>query len=980
MSQPQWVTSAGNLGTIPEGVFYSTPLAAIDPTTTVSATSARPTGGIATFSFAGQNNILFPLGNQVVLDGFSPSVYNGTYEVVRTSANSIGVLNSSTAPVTQLGTITNVPGTITYEVVAGSLPAGMAIDEHGMIRGVPGGGSIVGVPAPVPADTTSQFAIRARNSNSLADRTFSLTVSVLNQPYFITPAGSIGVYISGDQIFDLLVETFNPDIYGTKIVSLVSGALPPGLTISSQGVISGVIETAILSGAAPSGFSSSIIQIGSVTTVGVDPQTVLNTSYPGAIFNDAVLAADTGDLWVQVGKYNPIGGVSPYPSLWNNYGVYQDVATTQLFDQAGFDFGSSLSSPSVNYNFTLQVSNGQNSTLRTFQILVYARNTMSADTTYITADNTYITADTYNLTTPVITTPAGSIGTARAGNFFAFQFAAENIDGNPFVFVANQVPDSLTLDPNSGWLYGLLPTAGATITTYDFNLRVYDRDNPGLISEPYSYSLTVNGPVSGDIIWNTPSNLGTIVNGGTSTLYVQATSVSGLVLQYQLAGQTLGSAPVYNLLPQGLQLLPSGHIVGRVSFNTFILDNGTTTFDSNSVQGATTFDLVFNFVVTVFSSNGLVNANQSFSIRVIREFEQPFDNLYIQAMPSQENRNLINSLIQNSNIFPPDLIYRNDDPNFGIARQVIYEHVYGLTAATYDDYVNSLNINHYWKNLVLGEIDTAQALDDNGNVLYEVVYSRIVDSSVNNDGVSVGKSITLPYEVSTGLGPTQTVYPNSLQNMRTQVIDTVGQVSNVLPRWMLSKQTNGSVLGFTPAWVIAYTQPGASGQIAYNIKTQFGIDRLNQVDFEVDRYELDNLLTKNWNREQQQWQPHPPTVTVFDFAHDPATTVWYNDLNPSIVLPWINNSGQVVEWSYSTPPGTIFDGGSLQFIDPVDMYSTTTAYDRYLLFPRRDIITPLGTYPPSFIPWYDDYHDNTAIAWYDDLHDNAPITWTVLEP
>jgi hypothetical protein len=98
------------------------------------------------------------------------------------------------------------------------------------------------------------------------------------------------------------------------------------------------------------------------------------------------------------------------------------------------------------------------------------------------------------------------------------------------------------------------------------------------------------------------------------------------------------------------------------------------------------------------------------------------------------------------------------------------------------------------------------------------------------------------------------------------------------------------------------------------------------------------------------------------------------------VLPWINNSGQVVEWSYATPPGTIFDGGSLQFIDPVDMYSTTTAYDQYLLFPRRDIITPLGTYPPSFIPWYDDYHDNTAIAWYDDLHDNAPITWTVLEP
>jgi len=36
---------------------------------------------------------------------------------------------------------------------------------------------------------------------------------------------------------------------------------------------------------------------------------------------------------------------------------------------------------------------------------------------------------------------------------------------------------------------------------------------------------------------------------------------------------------VYNKLPQGLQLLPSGDIAGRVSFNTFAVDLGTTTFD-----------------------------------------------------------------------------------------------------------------------------------------------------------------------------------------------------------------------------------------------------------------------------------------------------------------------------------------------------------------------------------------------------------------
>jgi hypothetical protein len=82
--------------------------------------------------------------------------------------------------------------------------------------------------------------------------------------------------------------------------------------------------------------------------------------------------------------------------------------------------------------------------------------------------------------------------------------------------------------------------------------------------------------------------------------------------------------------------------------------------------------------------------------------------------------------------------------------------------------------------------------------------------------------------------------------MRNQVIDVVGQISNLLPLWMLSKQSDGRVLGFTPAWVIAYCNPGASGQIAYNIRKQFG-DQLNLVDFEVDRYTLDSLLSKNWD-------------------------------------------------------------------------------------------------------------------------------------
>jgi hypothetical protein len=129
--------------------------------------------------------------------------------------------------------------------------------------------------------------------------------------------------------------------------------------------------------------------------------------------------------------------------------------------------------------------------------------------------------------------------------------------------------------------------------------------------------------------------------------------------------------------------------------------------------------------------------------------------------------------------------------------------------------------NHYWKNLVLGEIETAQAVDPvTGEVVYEVVYSKIIDDLVNVNGDSVAKIVNLPYPIiDPGDGSTvlTQIYPNSLIDMRNQMIDQVGQISTKLPLWMTSKQSNGRILGFTPAWVMCYTKPNRSRQIAYYI-------------------------------------------------------------------------------------------------------------------------------------------------------------------
>jgi hypothetical protein len=992
MAQPVWITPAGNLGTVPEGVFYETVLQASDPTA----------------------------------------------------------------------------GNVFYQVIAGDLPQGIEVTQTGLIQGVPSANVTVGSEqVQTGRDVVSKFAVRAYTTTIIAgrpvvsrisDRTFSLTVASQNYPQWITPSGQLDTLIEGTYLspgIQLLYKDNNtssqPDI------SIISGRLPPGLTVSDKGLISGVV-----------------------------------IPNPGT---------------------NAIAGYS---------------VNGQGYDQYAFDF--SQQSISYNYEFTLQVTDGQTSALRSFSIFVLSTNIFNASTTEITADNTFIKASASSIPSPIILNPQGSIGTARNDNFYAYQFIGEIVTGDQLNFSIVDPPPGLTLDEETGWLYGYIPDLGLTELTYDFTVYAFSTVTAGLISLPYNYSITFIGPISTNITWLTPSNLGTIANGSTSKLYVEAVATSGLPLQYQLApggssiaaaemivgstyritnlGDTLGPGVtdwnniadttginyqvgdaitvvnpgtgtgqvssyvpgVYNRLPQGLRLLPSGLIVGRVSFDTFSLDMGSTTFDRNT----TTFDSTFTFTVNAFSLNGLISVFKTFTITVERVYDEPYNNLYIQCMPPRDDRLLISNLLQDIDVFPPNLMYRYEDPNFGLSTGPQYRHAFGLRAATLDSYVQSLELNHYWKNLVLGEIKTAQALDlVTGEVIYEVVYSEVIDNLVNPDGVSVGKIVPLAYPIDPNtLDEIDVVYPNPLKAMRDQVIDVVGQVSNILPEWMLTKQKDGTILGFRPAWVIAYTIPGAAGQIAYNITSTFG-SNLNLVDFKADRYELDRALTYTWDPDvttlaitnivatgatstvafatqlsapfepgdkitvqgvtpaffngtfyvntcttssvtfasdrvgaygsagtvssTPHWSPYPATTTTFDIdCHYSTTTPSFiaggngyavgdeililgsdlggvdgdNDLlvtvntvnsvggildafysgNASILAVGetyddvtgtnIIGTGTLATWDIDVVPGvqTIFDEGSMQFNNPSNADTSSQAFDRYLLYPKRNIL------------------------------------------
>jgi hypothetical protein len=258
---------------------------------------------------------------------------------------------------------------------------------------------------------------------------------------------------------------------------------------------------------------------------------------------------------------------------------------------------------------------------------------------------------------------------------------------------------------------------------------------------------------------------------------------------------------------------------------------------------------------------------------------------------------LIRDLLNDEQLIPNEYLYRPEDSNFGKATNVTYVHAYGIYSNDLDAYVAAVTKNHYWRNITLGELNTAVAKNEAGEIIYEVVYSTVIDNLINPEGVSVSKEIFWPRFIDLNLGPwytsvsnlytsyqngyytslspgyARTLYPNSLPNMREQVGDVLGQEYNfrLYPSWMTSQQANGSTLGFTPAWVICYTKPGFAEIVKANIENNWRTPvndpiRLNQINFKIDRFTVDKSLTYNYdnNLVPATWTGLPSATPVPD--------------------------------------------------------------------------------------------------------------------
>ena len=716
--------------------------------------------------------------------------------------------------------------TLYYTVIAGRMPEGIQCSLNGIVEGSPKIISTVkGVPSEVSKDETSRFTVRAYTEDEneqplrVADRTFELTVTGQDIPQWTTAAGTLGTFFDGSAV-DITLEYTDPDPDQTITTRLQSGTLPPGLSLSSTGQITGVI--------APKVIPSSVVQVG-----------------------------------------------------------YDATA----FDEYNLEFVD-YRSTSQNYQFTVIVTDGIDENIRTFSMFVYSRDDLTADASFITADSDTISADKGSVRSPVLLDPPIDLGKVRHDNFYAHQFIGKDYDNDEIEYVLvgdvgegfdietagfdsptqffdqgdNEIPPGLDLDPVTGWLSGYLPDIGLTEQTYTFVVQVQkankldSQDNTEFKSPLYFTKITITGNADTNVTWTQPETLGTLINGETSKLFVEATTVNGIELQYKIKPGTNSK------LPQGLKLTSDGLIAGRVSFNMFSLDGGSTTFNETlgtrrEIRPAT-FDRTYTFTVNASNLALGVSVDNTHKILLSYKYKKPYETLYIKAMPSLTDREVINDLIFNRDIFKPEDIYRINDPEFGVAPNVRYNHAYGLKTGALQDYVDAVLLNHYKKELILGPIKTAVAKDADGDVIYEVVYSEIQQPLVNSRGNSIGLSHKFKTSwIEDDSVETDTVYPNSLINMQTRIINKVGQFAEVLPEWMTSEQDNGKILGFTPAWVICYAQPKKAEKIKFQIAEQFS-EKLNAIDFRADRYEIDRSMTQFWDHTTNKFISG--SMTTFD--------------------------------------------------------------------------------------------------------------------
>jgi len=527
------------------------------------------------------------------------------YVWTQTSGTSLGTFPGEVS-VTIALPVANTIG-VQFKIISGSLPKGLYLK----------GTAIIGSPFSVNNQTDYKFCIRASKNGVISDRTFKIVVTNPNFPVFVQPAGLLDIgpahqmYVLDGTYVDYQIQVAELNAEGRTLKFSIDnrgGNLPPGLTMSESGVITGYVQP---------------------TPV------ILPTDGSGAY--DKSIFDNKGYDYASV----PTNGYSDYSydSIVFDYSVPTEQQITL----------------NVNYQFRVTVTDGFSVAQRVFRIFVVGNDEFRADSTTFNGLADQFTADSTYIRQPVwITNP--HLGTFRANNYltvpialydplnvifrlettnqeiYANTFAVNNRDntsGSSYLTITNVsiktpgtvlasglylnfeyyldgangttyqiaavdalgadiyrltlatplaqsipngtaffigtacvLPVGAKFDPGTGDIYGVIPYQPAITKRYQFTLSASRTGNKGdSVTSSRTFDLNIIGDINSIITWQTPANLGKVDANYNTTLTLLATSnIPDSVVIYTMSdGETTRMA---NL---GLTLNADGEIIGMIN-------------------------------------------------------------------------------------------------------------------------------------------------------------------------------------------------------------------------------------------------------------------------------------------------------------------------------------------------------------------------------------------------------------------------------
>jgi hypothetical protein len=244
----------------------------------------------------------------------------------------------------------------------------------------------------------------------------------------------------------------------------------------------------------------------------------------------------------------------------------------------------------------------------------------------------------------------------------------------------------------------LLPLMDGTVRAYVFNGIGWDYLGDTVASNQI-YLLNVLGNIPSTIQWISTSSLGTLTPGEISELAVIAVNTNtDYSVNYEI---------IQGELPPGLAFNQDGTIQGKV------INSGQTYFDFTSTasisvmtfdKGVTSVDK--NWYVTIRAADvyRLSAVEKEFYVSVYQDTLTEFTRIYVKPFLPITQRTLYKDFITNPIIFDPVVMYRPNDPEFGVQTQIKMLLETGIEKASLDDYARAMQSYFYRKSFYFGEV------------------------------------------------------------------------------------------------------------------------------------------------------------------------------------------------------------------------------------------------------------------------------------